>query len=47
MLDGGRRIVFHLRAARATDGSQLTADDVVRSWLGLSIPKEGRRRSHR
>jgi ABC-type transport system substrate-binding protein len=37
--DGGRRIVFHLRPALMfSDGTPLTADDVVRSWLRLIDP---------
>jgi oligopeptide transport system substrate-binding protein len=37
--EGGRRIVFHLRPGLAfSDGSPLTATDVVRSWLRLIDP---------
>jgi ABC-type transport system substrate-binding protein len=37
--DGGRRIVFHLRDGLAfSDGSPLTAADVVRSWLRVIDP---------
>jgi ABC-type transport system substrate-binding protein len=37
--DGGRRIVFHLRPGLTfSDGSPLTATDVVRSWLRLIDP---------
>jgi oligopeptide transport system substrate-binding protein len=37
--DGGRRIVFHLRPGlKFSDGSSLTAADVVRSWLRLIDP---------
>ena len=40
ILDGGRRIVFHLRPGLAfSDGSPLTADDVVRSWLRIVNPE--------
>jgi ABC-type oligopeptide transport system substrate-binding subunit len=36
VLDGGRRIVFHLRAGLSfSDGSPLGAEDVVQSWLRL------------
>jgi oligopeptide transport system substrate-binding protein len=39
VLDGGMRVVFHLRGGlRFSDGSPLTADDVVRSWLRLVDP---------
>jgi oligopeptide transport system substrate-binding protein len=38
--DGGRRIVFHLRPGLTfSDGSPLTASDVVRSWLRLIDPR--------
>ena len=40
MLDGGRRIVFHLRPGQTfSDGSPLTGADVVRSWLRIIDPK--------
>jgi ABC-type transport system substrate-binding protein len=40
MLDGGRRIVFHLRPGQTfSDGSPLTSADVVRSWLRIIDPK--------
>lgn len=40
VLDGGRRIVFHLRSGLAfSDGSPLGAADVVRSWLRIIDPK--------
>jgi len=39
LFDGGRRIVFTLRDGLAfSDGSPLTADDVVRSWLRVIAP---------
>ena len=39
LLDGGRRIVFHLKPNLAfSDGSPLTGDDVVRSWLRIVNP---------
>ncbi len=39
VLDGGRRIVFHLRDGLAfSDGTPLTGADVVRSWLRLVDP---------
>jgi len=39
LLDGGRRIVFHLRPGLTfSDGSALTAKDVVRSWLRILDP---------
>ncbi|MFL5778238.1 MAG: ABC transporter substrate-binding protein [Chloroflexota bacterium] len=39
VLDEGRRIVFHLRPGLTfSDGSPLTARDVVRSWLRLVDP---------
>ena len=37
--EGGRRIVFHLRNGLTfSDGSPLTAEDVVRSWLRIIDP---------
>jgi ABC-type oligopeptide transport system substrate-binding subunit len=37
--DDGRQIVFHLRPGLMfSDGSQLTAEDVVRSWLRIADP---------
>ena len=39
LLDGGRRIVFHLRPNLTfSDGSALTSKDVVRSWLRILNP---------
>jgi oligopeptide transport system substrate-binding protein len=39
LLDGGRRIVFHLRPnLMFSDGSPLTGDDVVRSWMRIINP---------
>ncbi|HVA85090.1 MAG TPA: peptide ABC transporter substrate-binding protein, partial [Candidatus Saccharimonadales bacterium] len=39
VLDGGQRIVFHLRPGlEFSDGSPLTAGDVVRSWLRVIDP---------
>jgi oligopeptide transport system substrate-binding protein len=39
VLDGGRRVVFHLRTGAAfSDGTPLTAGDVVRSWLRVIDP---------
>ena len=39
LLDGGRRIVFHLRPDLTfSDGSTLTSQDVVRSWLRILDP---------
>ena len=39
LLDGGRRIVFHLRPGLTfSDGSALTGKDVVRSWLRILDP---------
>jgi ABC-type transport system substrate-binding protein len=39
VLDGGRRVVFHLRPGLAfSDGSALTGADVVRSWLRVIDP---------
>jgi ABC-type transport system substrate-binding protein len=39
LLDGGRRIVFHLRPNLAfSDGSALTSNDVVRSWRRILDP---------
>ncbi|HET9344153.1 MAG TPA: peptide ABC transporter substrate-binding protein [Candidatus Limnocylindrales bacterium] len=41
LLDGGRRIVFHLRPDLSfSDGSPITGDDVVRSWLRIVDPQE-------
>lgn len=41
VLDGGRRIVFHLRTGQTfSDGSPLGAEDVVRSWLRIVDPKQ-------
>ncbi len=40
VLDGGRRIVFHLRDGLTfSDGTPLTGADVVRSWLRIVDPK--------
>jgi ABC-type transport system substrate-binding protein len=40
LLDGGRRIVFHLKPGLAfSDGSPLTGADVVRSWLRIVNPR--------
>ena len=40
LLDGGRRIVFHLRPNLTfSDGSPITGEDVVRSWLRIMDPK--------
>jgi len=40
VLDGGRRIVFHLRDGLTfSDGTPLTGEDVVRSWLRIIDPK--------
>ena len=40
VLDGGRRIVFHLRPGLTfSDGSPLGGADVVRSWLRIIDPK--------
>jgi oligopeptide transport system substrate-binding protein len=40
LLDGGRRIVFHLRPGLTfSDGSPITGDDVVRSWLRIVDPQ--------
>ncbi len=40
VLDGGARIVFHLRPGLTfSDGSPLGAEDVVRSWLRIIDPK--------
>jgi oligopeptide transport system substrate-binding protein len=36
--DGGRRYVFHLRAATWSDGSPVTARDFVWSWLRVLAP---------
>jgi oligopeptide transport system substrate-binding protein len=39
VLDGGRRIVFHLRPDLVfSDGSPITGEDVVRSWLRIVDP---------
>jgi oligopeptide transport system substrate-binding protein len=39
VLDGGQRVVFHLRPGLAfSDGSPITAADVVRSWLRVIDP---------
>lgn len=39
VLDGGRRVVFHLRPGLSfSDGSPLTGEDVVRSWLRIIDP---------
>jgi ABC-type transport system substrate-binding protein len=41
LLDGGRRIVFHLRPNLTfSDGSPLTGEDVVRSWLRIVDPEQ-------
>jgi ABC-type transport system substrate-binding protein len=41
LLDGGRRIVFRLKPDLTfSDGSPLTGDDVVRSWLRIADPDE-------
>jgi oligopeptide transport system substrate-binding protein len=41
VLDGGRRIVFHLRPdGRFSDGTPITGDDVVRSWLRVIAPDD-------
>jgi ABC-type transport system substrate-binding protein len=40
ILDEGRRVVFHLRSGlRFSDGSAITSDDVVASWLHLIDPE--------
>ena len=40
LLDGGRRIVFHLRPNLTfSDGSPITGEDVVRSWLRIMDPQ--------
>jgi oligopeptide transport system substrate-binding protein len=40
VLDGGRRVVFHMRAGQTfSDGSPLSAEDVVRSWLRIVNPR--------
>lgn len=40
LLDGGRRIVFHLRPNLTfSDGSPLTGEDVVRSWMRIVNPE--------
>ena len=42
VLDGGRRLVFHLRPGLTfSDGTPLTAADVVRSWLRIVDPARG------
>lgn len=39
VLDGGRRVIFHLRPGLVfSDGTPLTASDVVRSWLRVIDP---------
>ena len=39
-LDGGRRIVFHMRPGiQFSDGSPIRAEDVVRSWMRLVDPR--------
>jgi len=39
LLDDGRRIVFHLRPGLTfSDGTPITGDDVVRSWLRIVDP---------
>jgi oligopeptide transport system substrate-binding protein len=39
LLDGGRRIVFHLRPdLKFSDGTPITGEDVVRSWLRVADP---------
>jgi oligopeptide transport system substrate-binding protein len=39
LLDGGSRIVFHLRPdLEFSDGTPITGDDVVRSWLRIVNP---------
>ncbi len=39
VLDGGRRVLFHLRPGLAfSDGTPITAADVVRSWLRVVDP---------
>lgn len=41
VLDGGRRVVFHVRPGQTfSDGSPLGAKDVVRSWLRIVDPKQ-------
>ena len=38
-LNGGKRVVFHLRPGLTfSDGSALTADDVVKSWMRVLTP---------
>lgn len=40
ILDGGKRIVFHMRPGLTfSDGTPLQASDVVRSWLRIIDPK--------
>jgi oligopeptide transport system substrate-binding protein len=39
LVDGGRRVVFHLRPNLTfSDGSPLTGEDVVRSWMRIIDP---------
>ena len=41
ILDGGRRIVFHLRPNLTfSDGTPITGEDVVRSWLRVLDPQQ-------
>ena len=41
ILDGGRRIVFHLRPNLTfSDGTPITGEDVVRSWLRILDPQQ-------
>jgi oligopeptide transport system substrate-binding protein len=41
ILDGGRRIVFHLRPNLTfSDGTPITGEDVVRSWLRIVDPRQ-------
>jgi oligopeptide transport system substrate-binding protein len=41
LFDSGRRIVFHLRPDLSfSDGSPITGDDVVRSWLRILDPQQ-------
>ena len=41
LLDGGRRIVFHLRPDLSfSDGSPISGEDVVRSWLRILDPQQ-------
>lgn len=40
LLDGGREIIFHLRPGLTfSDGSPITGEDVVRSWMRIVDPK--------